>query len=246
MNYGIDRLGLVKTSLIDFPGRVSAVIFTAGCNYRCPFCHNPELTYGTYPDTFLPREEVLETVARRRHVLDGVVITGGEPTLHPELTELTDGLRELGLEIKLDTNGSHPEAVAALRPEYVAVDIKCEPRRYPRLTDIDTPVERLKRTLRYLRESGTEHELRTTVVPGLVDFDGFGEILELVRGSNRYVLNEFRPEHALDQRFRNVVGYPPEVYERLCDRATAAGIPCTIRGPSFSPLAEASEGLPGS
>ena len=167
-------------------------------------------------------------------MLDGVVITGGEPLLCDDLPDLVRQIRDFDLLVKIDTNGSFPERLEAILPDFVALDIKCAPDRYGILSSIDDAVARLESTIRIVKEYKIAHEFRTTVVPGLVDVDGFGAILEVVRGADRFVLNEFRSERTLDPRLSHTVPYTKRIYEQLKQMAEDAGIRCVLRGPSFS------------
>jgi len=233
----IPRLGLVRTSLVDFPERVSAVVFTSGCNFRCPFCHNPELA-GDFdappPDDFLDAEEVLAFLDRRRRVLGGVVLTGGEPLAHAAIVSFAAEIRSLGLALKIDTNGSFPERLTEVAPDYVAIDVKTSPDRYGELVAspgaAEHAVKRLRRTIDWVLETGVEHEFRTTVVPGLVDVSTFEAILDLVEGTSRYVLAQFRGGKTLDPGLSKSLPYPTAMLEHLRDLAEARGIPCLIRG----------------
>lgn len=170
--------GFLPQSLVDWPGHISAVIYTSGCNFRCPFCHNPELVlpaeYGAPPP--VPFEEVLGRIARNRTLLGGVVVTGGEPTLHAGLPDALRLIRGLGLKVKLDTNGSRPEMLGQLIEEglvdEVAMDVKAplETDAYSRLTGIACSPEllgRIRDSLLLLRRSGVSHKLRCTLVKGL-------------------------------------------------------------------------------
>ena len=129
----LERLGLLKTSLIDFPGEVAAVVFTAGCNLRCPYCHNPRLVPGPPPEDFLTRDAVFDALASRAGVLTGVCVTGGEPLVHDGLADLLDAVRGLGLTVKMETNGRLPERLEAVSVDFVALDLKLAPERYGEL-----------------------------------------------------------------------------------------------------------------
>lgn len=170
--------GFLPQSLIDWPGHIAAVLYTSGCNFRCPFCHNPELVlpaeFGAQP--LIPFEEVLERIARNRTLLGGVVVTGGEPTIHEGLPGALRVLKGLGLGVKLDTNGSRPEMLRQLIEEglvdEVAMDVKAplEPDAYSRLSGVACPPEllgRIRDSLLLLRRSGVSHSLRCTLVKGL-------------------------------------------------------------------------------
>lgn len=200
-------------SLVDYPGKVSAVLWTVGCTFRCPFCYNPELVLPELGEG-LPRLEASEVLARlaaRRGLLDGVVVTGGEPTLHPDLPEFLAQVKDLGLLVKLDTNGSRPEVVEEILADglvdYVALDVKAPFPRYQEFAGLPlTPtlshgggrgvaavgeaVARVRRTLDLVRDRSPDHEVRTTVAPGLAP-DDLREIAREVRGARRYALQPF-------------------------------------------------------
>ena len=185
------------SSAIDFPGRLAAVVWTVGCNLRCPFCYNgelvlPELARG------LPRldpREVLAGLATRKGFLDGLVITGGEPTLQPGLLEFAREVRSLGLAVKLDTNGTRPQVLAELLDrgvvDYVALDVKAPFPRYPEFTGVPEDVTpAVRESIGLLRESGVEYELRTTCAPGLSPHD-LHRIAQALQGTARFVLQPF-------------------------------------------------------
>jgi len=246
------RVGLVRTSLIDYPGRVATVLFTSGCNFRCPFCHNPELTGepgGPVPDDFIPTDEAIEFLERRRNVIGGVVITGGEPLISAGIAELVSSIRSLGLAVKSGTNGTSPELLSKGAPDFVAVDVKCAPSRYSRVTggrmSAETAVGNLRQTIDWILEHDVEHEVRTTVAPGLVDLEEFDELLDLVQGAKSYVLTEFRPGHTLDARFAHASPYPVAVLDAMRDRARDRGIPCSIRSRHARSVASQSQPVSG-
>jgi pyruvate formate lyase activating enzyme len=229
----ISRLGLVKTSLIDYPGRVASVIFTPGCNFRCPYCHNPELVRGPVPEDFIAVDEILRFLEKRRPVLGGVVITGGEPLLHRDMENLLRKIRDLGLPVKIDTNGSFPGELEKLRPDFVSMDIKTSFSNYHRVLAPGTKAEdmsaRIRKSLKVLTESGIPHQLRTTMVPGIVDEKDFDEIIPEVRGANSYLLSGYRNRRTLDSTWNTVDPYDATVLEAVAERLRSAGIPTTLR-----------------
>ena len=249
----LNRLGLIKTSLIDYPGEVAAVIFTAGCNLRCPFCHNPNLVSTNIPEDFLSKEEVMASLGRRSRLLGGVCITGGEPLIHDDLGELTSLIRDLGLLIKIDTNGTFPERLDKIAPDFVALDIKTSPAKYSRLLpgganlqldlfDHASPAipdvwPKLIDTLDWIIESGVEYEIRTTVVPDLVNTDDVTEIADLlenrnacvVDGRGHYVLAGFKPEEVLDPAYVSIRPYSEDVLETMAETVRSRGLACSIR-----------------
>jgi len=180
--------GLMKTTLLDFPGNVACTVFTGGCNFRCPFCHNSDLLEFGMPSEY-SEEEIFEFLAKRHNTLDGVAITGGEPTLQKDLPEFIRKVRDsFGLKIKLDTNGINPAMVKMLvadgQVDYIAMDIKASPGRYGVLagvSDADLHFDKLTETKNFLLEGRVPYEFRTTVVGGLhteADFEGIAGYIE--------------------------------------------------------------------
>ncbi|MBR5360717.1 MAG: anaerobic ribonucleoside-triphosphate reductase activating protein [Lachnospiraceae bacterium] len=173
--YGFD-----KTSLLNYPGHVAATIFTGGCNMRCPFCHNGELVLNPPADMRISEEEILAHLKKRSSVLSGLCITGGEPTLQPDLVDFIAKVRALGYKIKLDTNGLKPDTLSELIDagmlDYVAMDIKAGRDNYGRATGIDTDIDKISESVRILHKSDIEFELRTTVVKGIHTKEDFTDI----------------------------------------------------------------------
>jgi pyruvate formate lyase activating enzyme len=189
--------GLQPVSLLDFPGRVAAVVFTQGCPLRCVYCHNPELV-PSRDGPAIDARAALERIGSRRLFLDGVVVTGGEPTVHPDLPEFLASIKSIGLETKLDTNGVHPRMVERVLKEgladYVAMDVKHVWERYPDVVGRGLPkiAENCAETLRLLRASGVPCEFRTTVYPALHDVDDLLAIAGYLGPGDRYALQEIR------------------------------------------------------
>ena len=166
-------VGLQKMTLLDYPGRVACTVFLGGCNFRCPFCHNGGLLDGAAPEV-MSAEELLTFLKSRTGLLDGVCITGGEPTLSPQLPRLLEEIKALGFAVKLDTNGSRPQVLKQLVEaglvDYVAMDVKNSPRCYAATTGLkEAPLEELEESLCFLMEENVAYELRTTVVQELHD-----------------------------------------------------------------------------
>ena len=161
-------VGLQKMTLLDYPGKVACTVFLGGCNFRCPFCHNSELLGADTPSYMAP-EALLAFLEKRKGILEGVCITGGEPTLQKDLPQLLRAIKALGYPIKLDTNGSHPHLLRSLVEEgfvdYVAMDIKNSPDHYGPTTGLAAPdLQSLEESVRFLLSGAVDHELRTTVV----------------------------------------------------------------------------------
>lgn len=191
--------GLQKNSFIDYPERISAVLFLYGCNFRCPYCHNPELVNGEMEP--LDPEQVMAFLKDRRGFLDGVVISGGEPALQKDLPGLCERIKEMGFPVKLDTNGSRPDVVRELIQQglvdYLAMDIKTAPERYPETVWKEGDPERIRESIRLILDAGLPHEFRTTCVKPLVDEQIVREIGELIRGAEVYALQQCLTEKVL-------------------------------------------------
>jgi len=194
---GLDRLGLIKTTLLDYPGRVAAVLFTHGCDLRCPWCHNPGLVHGPVPPDFWPRSEVLALLERRRAVLGGVAVTGGEPLYHQDLVLLLEEIHALGLDIKLDTNGTYPRKLGQIPSGlvvFVAMDLKCAQSRYE-LQGIPGMGPRIIESARLIQATSPHRQFRTTWVP---DLNVLEEIAELLSPGKSLMLTGFRAGQTLD------------------------------------------------
>ncbi len=203
--------GFVPVSLCDYPCRVAAVIFTQGCNFRCPFCHNGHLVEQE-GRALLDEMTVLARIAERSKHLGGVVISGGEPTLQGDLPDFLHRLKQFGLAIKLDTNGSQPDVLQGLFADrlvdYVGMDIKAPWDKYDRLAGQGCDTLLLRRSLRLIAASGLPHEFRTTRVEALLSAEDCSEITRQIPASSTHKWQRFRPEHSLDPALRPMVAPP--------------------------------------
>lgn len=211
--------GIQKLSLVDYPGKVSAAIFTIGCNMRCGYCHNPELVLPErYADT-IPTEDILKFLETRRGKLEGVVISGGEPTMHEDLPDFIRRVKELGFLVKLDSNGTNPDMLEHLIDaeliDYIAMDIKGTPAKYQQIVAYPIDIEAVLRSIRLIKQSGVDHEFRTTVVRSQLSFSDFDEIGQMIEGSPRYALQKFVPRKTLNPRFRLETTYSDDEFEQL-------------------------------
>jgi pyruvate formate lyase activating enzyme len=208
--------GLQKTSLVDFPNRVASVLFTPGCNLRCPYCHNWRIVVDPKPP-FLNEETALSMLEARKKYVDAVVITGGEPTLHKELPKFLRKLKERGFTVKLDTNGFYPEVLEECLPyvDYVALDVKTSLEKYGRLGAKSTVG--FLRTLEMLKTGKVEYELRTTVVPGFVDVEDIARIGELVKGAKTFALQQFVSGDTLDKNLSALKPYAQETIAKYAE-----------------------------
>jgi len=185
--------GLQKLTLLDFPGHTACTVFTGGCNYRCPFCHNAELVLRPGEQPEIPEAEFFSLLQKRRGLLDGVAVTGGEPTLQPDLPEFLRRIREMGYAVKLDTNGTHPDLLKRLVAEdlvqYAAMDIKNSPGRYAETAGTEDPqLDRIRESAAFLLEGTVPYEFRTTVVRELHRPEDLAEIGRWLQGAERYFI----------------------------------------------------------
>jgi len=193
--------GLQKVSMIDYPGRLSAVVFMSGCNFRCPYCHNPQLARGEVVHP-IAEEDVLTYLDARRDLLDGVVLSGGEPTLQAGLPDLCRAFKARGLAVKLDTNGSFPDRLQTLIRDglidYAAMDVKTDPDRYGASLCSPDLAAAVKASIALIMASGIPHEFRTTCFRPLVDADVMGRIAALIKGAKTYAIQKFCAKETLD------------------------------------------------
>lgn len=186
--------GIQKLTLLDFPGRVACTVFTAGCNFRCPFCHNASLVVKNGIDA-IPEEEIFDFLDKRRGRLSGVCISGGEPTLQPDLIPFIRRIREMGYAIKLDTNGYRPDVVKELIDgglvNYIAMDIKTSRERYFAVAGVDIDVAKIEESAALVMQSGIDYEFRTTVVKELHSEADFTNIGNWLSGAKKFFLQGF-------------------------------------------------------
>ncbi len=225
--------GFQKVSLSDFPGYISAIIFTRGCGFRCPYCHNPELVDPPRYADEIPVEKIFKHLRSRQRRLQGVVVTGGEPTMHADLPRFLETIRSLGFAIKLDTNGSHPDmleqVLAARLVDYVAMDIKASPESYSRLAGVPVNTSDIERSLGLLKRAAVPYELRTTYVESLLSETDLKGIARLAAGCTRYVLQPFRATKTLADALRTEPTPSLSRIEEAVAILSAAGVPVEAR-----------------
>lgn len=221
--------GLQKSSLIDYPGKISAIVFTQGCNFRCPYCHNPELIKGNREQETvnwkLNVSSVIEFLSSRIGKLDGVVISGGEPTLHSDLPEFIKEIKDLGFLVKLDTNGTNPMMLSKLLDsnliDYVAMDIKAPIEKYESTVCASVDTENILKSIELLKfKSGIHsigYEFRTTVINSQLSVQDFEKIGKLIEGAEKYYLQKFVPVKTLDKDFLTRETYTDEEFEAIAE-----------------------------
>lgn len=232
--------GWQKTSLIEYPGKISTVVFTGGCNFRCPFCYNAELVERPQQLADLGSETVLQYLKENRALYQALVITGGEPTLNARMPQFLAEIKALGLCTGLETNGTNPTMVARLLEQdlvdYIAMDVKAplEWEAYRRAAGLpqakEGALEDIKQTLRHLETAKVELELRCTVVPRIHTPEDILRLAEQLRGYPSFVLQQFAPEGALDPQLRDQVPFSYEVLTELHRQIDPLFPRCELRG----------------
>jgi len=197
--------GFQRFSLIDYPDKICAIVFTQGCNFRCPYCHNPELVDPKKFGIELKEAEILSFLDRRKGKLDAVTVTGGEPLLQSDLSTFLSEVKRLGYLVKLDTNGSFPSRLEGIVQskfvDYIAMDIKTSLDKYQQAIKRKIDTRKILDSIRLIMDSGLDYEFRTTVVKALFEKDDFYRIGQLIKNARLYVLQKFVPSKALDDTF---------------------------------------------
>lgn len=212
--------GIQKTTFLDYPDKMACVIFTVGCNMRCPFCHNRELALGTSPADAkaMAGEEVFEFLKNRKKILEGVVISGGEPTLQPDLFDFIKKIKEMGYLVKLDTNGSNPGILKGLIDkkmiDFVAMDIKADWDNYDKATGIKANLREIRKSIMIIEKSGIDYQFRSTIVRGIHDRR---MVEKMKREFPDLVLQKFRPNNCLDPKFLKVKEWDDEEWEKMLE-----------------------------
>lgn len=205
--------GLQRVSLIDYPGKISATVFTQGCNFLCPYCHNPDLVDPAQYGPAVPEVQVLSFLNERRGKLEAVTVTGGEPMIQKNLDRFLETLKDMGYLIKADTNGSKPDVLETLinkrLVDYLAMDIKGPLQRYGRIASVTVDTSSIRRSIELITTSGIEHEFRTTVVRSQIDLQDLLSVVRLIDKSSLYVLQPFVPKKTLNCSFLSESSYSP-------------------------------------
>lgn len=202
--------GLQKLTLIDYPGKVACTVFLTGCNFRCPWCYNPELVLAEavkkHPK--ISEKYFFDFLKKRKGLLEGVVICGGEPTINEELPDFIKKIKKLGYLVKLDTNGSDPKMIRTLVDkklvDYIAMDIKTglKTPKYSKAAGLKTDLNKIKESVKIIRNSGIDYEFRTTLVPKLHQLKDIAEIARYLKGTKIYFLQQFKPEKTVDPKYK--------------------------------------------
>lgn len=213
--------GLQRTSFIDYPGKIVSTVFFGNCNFRCPYCHNSDLVFNQdLPQ--IDESVLIGHLENRRGKLDGICITGGEPTLHADLPELIRHVKERGFLVKLDSNGTNPKMLEELLSDglvdYIAMDIKAPEERYSEIVRANVNIGLIQRSIDLIREMAPDYEFRTTIVKELLSEGDLIAIGEWIDGSKRYALQQFKPHKPLDPECMKCHGYSKEEMEAFAER----------------------------
>ncbi len=210
--------GFQKSSLIDYPEKIAAIVFTQGCNFRCPYCHNPELIQFSenFDKQAINEDDLFDFLKNRKGKLDAVVVTGGEPTLQKDLADFLFKIKSLDFDVKLDTNGTNPNMLKSLLDknliDYVAMDIKAPLEKYNQIVCRNIDVKSIEKSINILKTSNIKYEFRTTVVKSQLSFDDFEKIGQLIKGSDKYYLQKFLPTKTLNKEFMGETTYSDEEF----------------------------------
>jgi pyruvate formate lyase activating enzyme len=231
----VEIKGIEKFSSRDFPGHISSTVFLGGCSFRCPYCHNADLVLRPESIQTMPVDLFLSYLDGRKGWLEAVCLTGGEPLLHEDVEDLVRIVRERGLLVKLDTNGSFPVRLEELLSDglldWVAMDVKAPLERYREVTRSNVDVERIVRSADLLRGSGVRHTFRTTVVPGLVGKEDVVKIGEWLRGAAHYVVQQFVPQTTIDPAYLAVKPFSRAELEEIVAAAGPYFDDAQLEGP---------------
>lgn len=206
--------GLQKLTLIDWPGKLACTVFLTGCNFHCPWCYSRELVL---PEEIkkqlkIPEKDFFNFLKKRKELLEGVVLCGGEPTINKELPIFAKKIKKLGFLVKLDTNGSNPKMVKELIDreliDYVAMDVKLPKERYPEIFARKAKIEDIEKTIKILKEAKIDYEFRTTIVPTIHQKEDILKIAHWIKPAPKYYLQNFRPEKTIDSSFERIKPYP--------------------------------------
>lgn len=230
--------GFIKTSVIEYPGKIVSLVFVGGCNFRCPFCQNPDLVLNSRSLPSTGEKEVIDHLLSKRKWLDGLVITGGEPMLEKDLPNFLSKIKKEGFLVEIETNGTNPgmlrDLVKRSLVDYLALDIKApfEWEKYRKVAGIvdDNLFGKVKESVKILLSSNIDYELRTTVVPGLVDQEDLISIARSFESVKKYVLQQFVPKITLDKQYEKIKPYSKDKLEEMKEKIADYVEFCEIRG----------------
>ena len=211
--------GLQKTTLVDFPPYLACTVFISGCNFRCGFCHNKDLVEDSEELKSISEKEIFEFLEKRKNVLSGVCITGGEPTLYKSLATFIKKIKDIGYNVKLDTNGYNPGILKDIIKknilDYIAMDIKAPLEKYHKAANVKVDTEKIRRSIDLIKDSDIGHEFRITAVPGLHEEKDFESIGNLLKNTGKIAIQQFTPKNCMDEKFNNIKPFKSSDLERF-------------------------------
>jgi len=228
--------GLQKLTLIDYPGKLSCTVFTVGCNWRCGFCQNPELVI---PDRFdaqpnLSKDDFFRFLNSKKGLLDGVCLTGGEPTIYKDLPEFIKEIKSFGFLVKLDTNGSNPKMIEYLLSkgflDYIAMDVKASKENYSKVVGVKVNLNNIQKSIDLIKNSGIDYEFRVTVVPTIIDENEIKEIGRWLFEVKLIAVQQFQNKKTLRREFKNIKPYSEEKLKKLSKILESYAEKIEIRG----------------
>ena len=225
--------GFQKTSLLDYPDYISAIIWTKACNFKCPFCYNKNIVSGDVEET--SEEEILSFLKNRKGLLDGLVITGGEPLLQDDIIDFLQNVKKLKYLVKIDTNGSFPnmleEIIDKKLVDYISMDVKAPKNKYNKLVGIKANITDIEKSIEIIRSKAPDYEFRTTFVPDLLKKEDIYKIAKWLKGSKRYYLQQFKSDIPLiSENLENVTPYKKEEHIKIIDEIKPYFKNCDLRG----------------
>lgn len=211
--------GFIDTSFIDWKGQLSSVVFTGGCNFRCPYCHNSSIVLHPEQIENVPLEYIFGHLRKYKHWIERIVITGGEPTINKELTTFIEQLKHEGLMVKLDTNGSSPSVIKDLTNkgliDYIAMDIKGPVKSYKRWCGVDISEDLIEESIQFILEGKVDYEFRMTVVPFLHREEDVYEVADYITHAKKFFIQKFRPDNTLNPAFSHIKPFSPEKMQSI-------------------------------
>lgn len=225
--------GFQKTSLLDFPDLISAIIWTVGCNFHCPFCYNKNLVEGKVE--IIPDEEIFSFLKKRIGLIEGLVISGGEPLMQDDIIDFCKKVKKLGYLIKIDTNGMYPDKLQELIDkklvDYISMDVKAPKNKYSTLSGVKTDIKKIEKSIDIIRSSYIDYEFKTTFVPGLLSKEDILEIGKWIKGSKKYFIQQFKNDvPVISSNLENISSYSKEELNSVLEKVKTFFEICNIRG----------------
>ena len=225
--------GFQKTSLLDYPDTISAIIWTVGCNFNCPFCYNPQLVKKTKKS--ISEEEIMSFLKKRKGLLEGISISGGEPLIQKDIADFITKVKKFGYRVKIDTNGTFPDRLKELIEkklvDYIAMDVKAPKKKYNQLIGVKTDINNIEKSIDIIKKTAPDYEFKTTFVPELLTKEDIVKIAQWLNGSKKYYLQQFKIDVPLiSNKLQKIIPYPKEYLTETLEEIKPYFKQCNIRG----------------